>query len=340
MNATAAGLTNRRAATRLAARIDVPGVLLAVSRDPDAKLTFIAAGPNNGERLVVKIPATEAASVAVELEGRMLVELRRMSLGALGATIPRYVRSMTVEGRPVLVSTALPGSPMSVAYHSWRHTASAATVERELTLAGGWLAELQSLTAGGPELVTWAAQVSEALRGRWDGHPGIDVALERLAVADSHLGGFQAPLTAVHGDFWFGNVLLREGQVTGVVDWELGQTAGSPLRDLARFPLAYSLYLDRHTRPGRPVPGHPRLRRTGVAPGIRYALEGAGWFPTGIRRFLADGLHRLGLPRWLWYDVALTGIGEVAATANHSGFGTGHLELLASLPAYPRRLER
>ena len=312
------------------------GILMAASRDPDAKLTFIACDDGDRERLSVKIPTTRAAAGAVELEGRMLVELHRLPLGPLARTVPRYVRSATRDGLPVLVSTALPGRPMSVAYHSFHHTARPVSVRSDLRLAAGWLAALQAATARGTAPISWADEVTEALSGRWDGHPGLDAALTRMRVAQAHLTGHRTVTTVVHGDYWFGNILVRDEAVSGVVDWEAGSPSGSPLRDLARFVLSYSLYLDRHTRPGRHVPGHPGLRRQGFGAGVAYALLGTGWFPQEARRFLGDGLQRLGLPRWLWYDVALTGVGEVAASANDDDFGAGHLALLASLPCRAR----
>jgi hypothetical protein len=116
--------------------------------------------------------------------------------------------------------------------------------------------------------------------------------------------------------------------------------SGSPLRDLARFVLSYALYLDRHTAPGRRVPGHRGLVRAGVAPGVRHALCGPGWFPEGTRQALQDGLRQRGLDPRLWYDVALTGIGEVAAAANSADFGADHLRLLTTLPVHARRHRR
>jgi hypothetical protein len=129
-------------------------------------------------------------------------------------------------------------------------------------------------------------------------------------------------------------------RVVGVVDWEMGASEGCPLRDLARFALSYSLYLDRHTRPGRPVRGHRGLTRDGIAPGIRYALTSPGWYPDLVRGFLADGLVRLGLARELWYDVALVGVAEVAVTSNDDAFGHDHLRLLGELPVRARRHRR
>jgi hypothetical protein len=316
--------------------IDSTGVLIATSRDPDAKITFVECLPDR-QGVAIKLPTTDVAGGAVCREGRLLVALRCLQLGPVGATIPRYVRSSTLDGRPVLVSAALPGSPMSVGYHAWRHTARHRSVARDFAAAAGWLRDFQQATAGPTQQVTWPAEVAEALAGRWDGHPALPPALDRLQVARAALAGHRMPLTAVHGDFWCGNILLRGGQVTGVVDWEAGAVAGCALRDAARFVLSYSLYLDRHTGADKAVSGHRGLRRDAFGAGIRHALVGDGWYPRLTRRFLADGLARHDLPRSLWYAVALAGLGEVAASANDDQFGEDHLRLLAELPLRPRR---
>lgn len=330
----------RRAGAQLLEQPQVSGVLISASRDPDAKLTFVVTSEQSkgSHHLAIKIPATVAAGEAVDREGRMLVEIRRLGLGTLGATVPRYVESLTVDGRPVLVSTAVPGTPMSVGYHTWAHTARPAAVRRDFDAALGWLTTFQSATVRDDAGVEWPGQVLDAVRGRWDGHPDLPAAVTRLETARDHLEGATCPTTAVHGDFWFGNVLLDEnGAVSGVVDWENAAPHGSPLRDIVRFVLSYGLYLDRHTRPGHRVLGHPRLSRSGFAPGIEYAVCGSGWFPQLVRTTLGQRLERLGLSPRLWYDVALTGIGEVAASANSDEFGAGHLALLGSLPVHARR---
>lgn len=321
------------------------GVLLSASRDPDAKVTFVLTRPvgSRPDRelapLALKVPLTAHAAAAVEREGRMLVELRRMQLGALAGTVPRYVESVPVDDqRTALVSTALPGAPMTVAYHEWLHTARPGPVRHDFDLALGWLAAFQAATLGTPSPLTWADEVADRLAARWDGHPHLDAARARLAGAQRRFAGSTVAQTAVHGDFWCGNVLVHRGEVGGVVDWEAGSPHGCPLRDVARFVLSYVLYLDRHTRPDHTVLGHAGLRRQGSAPGVRYALLGRGWLPRTARGALSEALTRLGLPPGWWYQVALTGIGEVAASANDDTFGSTHLELLAGLPMQPRRL--
>ena len=141
----------------------------------------------------------------------------------------------------------------------------------------------------------------------------------------------QVPRTVVHGDFWFGNILVSGGRVSGVVDWEAATTRGEPVRDLVRFANMYALYLDRRTRRGRRVAGHRGLRADRWGAGLEYAIGGTGWFPTIYRRFLEDGLARLGAEPKSWRDAALAGVAEVAALTDHGDFARFHLELFRRL---------
>lgn len=314
------------------------GVLIAASRDPDAKMTFIVTPPTGTYPtgpVAIKIPATPGAASAIRSETRMLLDLREVPLGSMAQTIPQYVDTLDSDGLPALVSTALHGTPMSIGYHHWLHTSRPQLVATDFALAGGWLRRFQTATAGERGRIEWAAEVGHQLRQRWPGHPQLATALVRLASADHQLRDQQVTRTMVHGDYWFGNLLLNDGVISGVVDWEAGAQSGWPLRDLVRFALSYCLYLDRHTRPGRRVLRHRGLRRTGFGPGIRYGLLGDGWLPDLVRYYLRDGLVSLGLPPQLWYSAALTGLGEVAALANDDEFGSNHLDLLAGLPLWP-----
>lgn len=311
------------------------GVLIAASRDPDAKLTFIVTPSAGTSPVAIKIPATPMAASAIGCETRMLLDLREVSLGSIAATVPQYVDTLDSNGLPALVSTALHGTPMSIGYHHWRHTARPRLVAADFTVAGDWLRQFQTATAGERGRIEWAAEVGYQLRHRWPDHPQLEAALLRLASADRRLDVQQVARTMVHGDYWFGNLLLQDGAITGVVDWEGGGSNGWPLRDLVRFALSYCLYLDRHTRPGHRVLGHRGLRRTGFGAGISYGLLAEGWLPDLVRCYLREGLVSLGLPPQLWYSAALTGLGEVAALANDDEFGSNHLGLLARLPLGP-----
>jgi Phosphotransferase enzyme family len=175
------------------------------------------------------------------------------------------------------------------------------------------------------------AGVAARLSRRFPDVLALDDDLDRLAEICARLRRSATPRTAVHGDLWLGNVLLDGPSVSGVVDWEGGAASGEPVRDLVRFALMYALFLDRRTKVGRRVPGHRVLRAGEWGAGVVYALDGTGWFPDLFRRFLRNGLARLGASPASWRDAALAGIAETAALTDDGDFARLHLELFRRL---------
>lgn len=344
----------------LTALLHEPGVrvvVLDMSKDPNAKVTLMllaerdhpparrwALRPSRGAHdsggdqrslgRVVKIPTTDVAEVVVATETGRLAALSLHLPDALRETIPDVLGMADADGRAALIVSALPGTPMATLYHRWRHTARQAVVTADFDAASDWLARFQAATAGRAISLGVGEETIDRLVARFPDEPNLAPALEILAAADARLSQVTVARTAVHGDFWCGNLLVDRGRVTGVVDWEAASMAGMPTRDLARFALSYSLYLDRHTRAGRPVAGHAGLRALGWGEGIRYALTTDGWFASLVRGFVQSGLTRIGAPAALWMDVLHAGLAEVAVSADHEAFATHHLDLLASLPAH------
>ncbi len=308
--------------------------LLTGSRDPNAKLTAIVLARTPRPSLIqvtVKVPTTAVAADVVAAEGRLLAALADLDLGGLAATLPGVVGYVDADGLSAMVTTGLAGVPMQVRYHGWRHTAQRSRVAADFAAAGSWLAALQAATADGSGPVGFAGSSLIRIEDRFPDHPALAAVRPGLSSAAARLEGARTPRTVVHGDFWAGNLLLRDGRVAGVVDWESGELGGEPLRDVVRFVLSYALYLDRHTRPGRPVPGHPGLRANGFGTGVVAAVGGRGWFGALVRDFVTGALVRLGAPAGLWRDALLAGVAEVAAGADHHDFAAAHLQLLAEL---------
>jgi aminoglycoside phosphotransferase (APT) family kinase protein len=300
---------------------------LGTSKDPNAKITVLLISPLSGRpALVVKAPTTEKAARAIDAEGRVLVDLWRLQPRRVAQTIPRLVDLLDYEGRPAIVTTAVQGASMTSAYLGRRHTASRARVGADFDAAGRWLADFQVETARQSAPIEMDGGVALRLRERFPDDERLGADLARLAELHGRLRRNTVPRTAVHGDFWFGNILLAGGEVSGVVDWEAGATCGEPVRDLVRFALMYALYLDCRTTAGRRVQGHPSLR-AGSGAGIEYAFNGTGWFPDLFRRFIGDGLARLGATSTSWRDAALAGLAEVAALTDDDGFARLHLDL-------------
>ena len=307
---------------------DLRPVVVGVSKDPNAKVTLILVSASSGHpALVAKVPTSRKAALAVEREIQMLDAIRQRLPDRLRETVPRPIRTVEFDGRPVLVATALSGTPMTVSYFAPRHTANRSRVAADLHAAGSWLGHMQQATAAEHATIDIVSGLAERLRSRFgmDDHLG-DVA-DRLAELDARLRSAKTPRTVVHGDFWFGNVLMQGGALSGVVDWEAGSLCGEPAKDLARFALSYALYLDRRTRSGRPVKGHAGLRAERWGAAVEFAFVGSGWFPEEFKRFLEDGLIRLGASPSLWREIALAGIAEVAAQSDDEEFARHHLDL-------------
>lgn len=334
-NTVAAFEAARRPAPYPALRAVIEGtgtsvVLLSGSRDPNAKMTLILLDAY-GPAFVVKVPTTPRAEVAVRNEANALAALTGMSLGPLSTTLPRPIGCVSHAGSTALLSTALRGTPMAVNYHGWHHTARRRHVEQDFAAAADWLSDLQTRTRGPDEPISLITDVMAVLRRRFRSHPSLAAAIGAVESAAVRLSGYATARTVVHGDFWFGNLLLDGGRITGVVDWESCVINGEPLRDVARFVVSYALYLDRHTRAGARVRGHHGLRAGRWGVGVEHLLAADNWFSEVAQNFLTLQLGQLGVPPDRWRDVVIGGLADVAATADDPDFAANHLQVLARI---------
>lgn len=289
------------------------GLVLGIDQDPAAKVTQILFDGHGHPQVVAKVARRPSAEPALRAEHRVLQDLWRDPPMGGGETLPEPLLIETIAGRLVLATTALPGGPMSVGYYQPGHARRPRLVNQDFELAGNWLAQFQRETwrgqlVIGPETFEDSVQpVFERYRAavgwsRWE-----QLLVDRLARCCDELSGASVPLVAVHGDYALGNILLSDGRISGVVDWELGQPLGLPFTDLFKFVSSYGAFLDRAIPPrGGTLRGHPgwsaaasRWGGPGTWPnrvGLLHAFFGTGWFPDLVRAFLSDHLRRLGAP--------------------------------------------
>lgn len=303
-------------------------VVLALSKDPNAKVTVLYIPRGSAEPVfVVKVATTEIAEASVIAEHRALTQLRSALPATVAATLPEAVELRRAPEHTALVTTALGGTPMSVRYHSWRHLANPAAVKADFDMAAAWLARFQAAGTRAAEPIDLDGGADGVLERRFGLDPGFERTMAAVSEVRRRLRVEKTVRTAVHGDFWFGNLLTASGEVSGVVDWEAGTLRGEPLRDVVRFALAYALYLDRHTAMGHNVSGHGRLKAGSWGAGIEYAIDADGWFPNLFRSFVREGLARLGADPDCWRAATLAGLVDVAATADHDDFARAHWTL-------------
>lgn len=324
------------------------GIVIAVDYAPAAKVTLLLFGDDGTPCLAAKLARTGAAEPALEAEHTALTGVWSLRPPSIAAELPRPVALERVAGRLMLLSTAVPGTPLARRYHLPGHVRDPAMVAEDFHLAGSWLSRLHDETRQGSVVLgpdafdSWIRPVFrryQATVGWGDWERGL---LDHLARQCALLAGTRLPVVAVHGDYAPGNILLDAGRVSGVVDWELGRTAGLPFSDLFKFAASYGSFLDRASPPRRGAPpGHPGWAqardRWGASPnwtnrtGILYAFFGSGWFPDLVRSFLLGQLTRLGAPPAavpLFLPVFLA---EQVLALEQPAYRTGYRELLRLL---------
>jgi phosphotransferase family enzyme len=320
------------AATDLSGRLAAAGyraALLDHSHDPDKRLIALLFQPGADQPShAIKVASDRAGAARLRAERDRLRNLQRVDVDAVLRCAPRLVELRGLDGDEssdaaqlgepdageLLATTAARGTPMFVVYHRGRHTRRRQDVRADFTAAASWLAELQEHPTGPDRKLDLAAEIEHARPADTDDGEAFRIR-RALSALRQRLRRYRAADRVVHGDFWPGNLLVENGTISGVIDWERWSPAGSPVRDLARFAATYSLYLDRRTRPGHRVPGHRNLQAGSPGGGIGYALDGTGWYPQLVRDYLQTGLRRLGLPVDIGRDVVLA---EVAANAAES----------------------
>lgn len=279
--------------------LDEPGTAVSRrARRPDGDTDTLLLTPAGADRprFAAKVPVTRTAEIAVEREARMLVEVRRLELGRLRATVPRFVQLCEQDGRLVLVASAVPGRPLAGAFCAALPASHGRCRSAELSVAAVWLARFQEATARGPapldllppELVS---RLDRLARENGGSHGAREVA-DRARGVQEMLARHEAPRSAVHGNFHADQVLVdtRTAEVSGVLGWRRAATRGEPLVDIGRFAVTH--------------PAHRGSRRSrGAVPGATL-LTGHGPQTEQARCFVVDGLVRLGLPETLWRPVA------------------------------------
>jgi aminoglycoside phosphotransferase (APT) family kinase protein len=305
--------------------------VLRHSKDPDGSVLVLLFGRGDRwPRRAVKV-AGQAGAGRLRQEEATLRALAERGGRQLADRVPRVLGLHEQRDRVALVTPGRPGVPMLVRYHRPGHTSAPGAVRADLRAAEAWLARLHADTTGPRRPL----DVPPGTVDRLLAHAAADAtaarALDRLAGVQGRLRRHTAPTAVVHGDFWAGNVLVDQGAVSGVVDWERAEVRGGPLRDAARFAMTYCYYLDRHTRPGHRVRAHQGLVAGDPGNGVRYGLDGSGWCPDAVRAFLSRAATRAGVPAACARDAVLGELAAAAGEASDLAFRRSQLALFVAL---------
>jgi hypothetical protein len=209
-------------------------------------VTFAFPPASSEPPVVVKLRPSGGSGPSLRREWNALAHVRQRLPEELRITLPQALWYGVEDGLESLVLSLVPGRPV---YLDMRNLlVPGRRVSPHLEAASLWLSRFHEATEDTERPLDPEADLPEeaALRERIraaggctdpSGHEELDWYL-RLRERLTH---DPIPTSAVHGDFWARNLLLGDGALPFVVDWEHYGPRGGPTTDLFHFPLTYGL---------------------------------------------------------------------------------------------------
>lgn len=155
----------------------------------------------------------------------------------LQPTIPRPLGLFKYRENLVMVEECLPGISLeNLLLRGKHHTQT--DVATDLRNVQAWLIAFLHETRAGTTIFRGQIEIKERL-------DLLSVSLSEQAMAQmfslaDRAQGLSLPLTARHGDFWPGNMLVSESKI-GIIDWETLTRSSWPFDDLFFFTVMYAL---------------------------------------------------------------------------------------------------
>ena len=293
--------------------------LEAFLRDKGLAVIDVTPGVSRGSRrLLVGEPGSSRALYAVAVahgpraagaldnEEETLRGLPDRLRPELAVTVPEVVGRVAVapEQDGLVVSGVRRLRPPG----EWRN---AAATRRLLAAADRWLTALWQDTAGTPAQVELGLEASTALMSRFTDSARFGPPFLAIHRCRRRVARHEVSRTLTHGCLCPDHLTAEEDVVVGVDDWGHASQAGDPLRDLGRFAVRLA---DR--RLAEVVAGRTSYART-------------------VRRLVAAGLERTGLPPQLWRDVLVLAQLELAVESLDRGDPSAFSLLLTAVRALP-----
>jgi hypothetical protein len=298
--------------------------------------------------VVAKLPRYGRSSPAIRRESRNLDAVARCPLGSIRETVPRPLGLHEIGGVEVHLQTGVTGRLLAA---EAARRLRPSVLRRQVDLMFTWCSRLQRATGRwttvddaliDDRLVPLARSAVDAL----DGDPRVRTLLERAIDHARTLRGTPIRLGVTHGDFWAGNVLVENGWVSGVVDWERAALDELPVWDPVKSVMDAAYHLDRY----RSIPrvGRGALPRWGdlgpwegiaeprCAIGFRAAVADPSWLSELARDALIPAFVNAEIPvGWLPVAIPFHLVREFVHTDASERSVEGWGSVLRALAAHP-----
>ena len=240
-------------------------------------------------------------------EHRFLGDLYPRVEPQIRVTLPRPLDIIEHDGRVAAFEECLDGTNLFVRYNRNPHKASAMIEHADRALE--WLiAFANSTRATDTSSLACVPEIADSSLWKTSRASGIaDFVRECCERLTRSLPA--STFSAVHGDFWGGNLIFKDPMLSGVIDWEYARPLGESTSDLFHFLLTFANYLDRmesdRTRPRHnPTWGYlpsdwlDTITKTGASTlvkALRYTFFDDNWFSRYARERIARHLQAMAI---------------------------------------------
>ena len=200
------------------------------------RIIFFLFAPDNTRHplVVVKMNRNPAQNHLLQQSVERAQQVRTLLDPRLQATVPSMKLLEPINGLVGVVEQALPGRPFDTS------TVGDTILANGCRVFADWLVHFQACTQSCSLEITQGV-LESILLSRLAEFPRVDdthkLLVEEIAGA---LVGLQVPLVWAYGDTHPSNILLKNGMVSGVVDWEGASSGQWPVFDWFQFILSLS----------------------------------------------------------------------------------------------------
>jgi hypothetical protein len=221
-------------AAGLALRPPLSVIQLAGLRGMNRKVNFLVFDTRSKNPvLILKVARSLQHQLKLQQEYNCLRQVSAFPF--IADSVPRPIAMLDLHGHTIVAETFLPGLPLTLLLRRQKRI-HPHDVAKDLIRAQQWLESLQQVS--GLEHADWSGEVLDKLL-----YANLEMRSSNfrcdLSAEIRKFDGLSVPLTASHGDFWPGNLLINEDRV-GVIDWESFRIKGSPLHDSFLFITTYA----------------------------------------------------------------------------------------------------
>ena len=214
-------------------RLDMSrAVKLSGARGYHGKATFFLLDAGGVPEAVMKVARSPSAGWSLRREHWALRYARRRSPS--GTRLPREYFVGRIDGHWVCVQEAMSGVPMATLLRE-QPSAAQDAAERAVHWIGAWTKTTERDTGRGPRAAAGRRRVLTQLSRLeqnvpWSPH-------EKSALRDLTDAWLtcEGRTCCLHGDYWYGNLLIDGEGTLGVLDWEFAQSDGPLFYDLFFF---------------------------------------------------------------------------------------------------------